>query len=92
MNHIDAFWEVPGFWLMALVLLAVAALMAFVISAGPAETPFDGSHEHSLSQPDADTKHAWEMTVAEWDALTPEGRAWYRDNITKGPRFHELHR
>jgi hypothetical protein len=90
MNSIDAFWEVPGFWPMVVVLLALAAMMTICITYGPGEVPYDGSHEPSLSRLDADTKHAWGISLPEWDALTPEGRAFYRDNITKGPYFHEL--
>lgn len=90
MTYPEAFWEVPGFWAMAGVLILLVAVMTMVICAGPGEVPYDGSHEHSLSVVDADTKHAWELTVAEWNALGPDGRAWYRANITKGPRFHEL--
>jgi hypothetical protein len=90
MNPFGAFWEDPNFWLTVLVLLFVAAAMAFVICKGPGEIPYDGSHEHSLSRLDADTKHAWEISVPEWNVLPPASRAWYRDNITKGPRFHEL--
>lgn len=90
MNYDVPFWEVPGFWPVLLVLLAVAAVMAFVICAGPGEVPYDGSHEHSLSRLDADTKHSWGISVPEWNVLPDESRAWYRENITKGPHFEEL--
>ncbi len=90
MTETQAFWEVPGFWPMVLVLIAVVAVMTLAICAGPGEVPYDGSHEHSLSTTDADTKHAWDLTVPEWNAMKPASRAWYRDNITKGPRFSEL--
>lgn len=41
MNDYRAFWEVPHFWELVAVLLLLAAVMAFVISAGPGEIPFD---------------------------------------------------
>jgi len=40
MNDIAAFWEVPGFWPMAGVLLLVAAMAALAICFGPAEAPY----------------------------------------------------
>ncbi|AYN57450.1 hypothetical protein HOU47_gp44 [Arthrobacter phage Constance] len=90
MNPFGSFWEDPFFWLTVLVLLFFSAMATFIICKGPGEIPFDGSHEHSLSKLDADTKTAWGLSLPEWNALTPEGRAFYRDNITKGPYFLEL--
>ena len=41
MSSIDAFWEVPGFWAMAGVLLLFAAVAVLIICFGPTEAPFD---------------------------------------------------
>lgn len=46
MNSLDAFWEVPGFWGMAGVLLLFAAAAAACVIFGPTEAPFDDNDEN----------------------------------------------
>jgi hypothetical protein len=40
-----------------------------------------------ISRTDADTMNAWEIRFIEWNNLTDQGRAWYRENLTKAPHF-----
>ena len=87
MNAAQYFWEVPDFWKMLLVLLLFAAMATIAICFGPTEQPNPGK-ENPFSTVDAETIYAWELTKAEWDVLTDEGRAFYRANITKAPRFN----
>ena len=83
------FWEVPGFWtgVAAMVLFAAAATLA--IAFGPGEDPAP-EPEPGISNQDLDAIIAWGLTFGEWDVITNEGRAFYRDNITKAPHFAEI--
>ncbi|AYN57310.1 hypothetical protein PBI_BRIDGETTE_44 [Arthrobacter phage Bridgette] len=91
MNPFGSFWEDPFFWLTVLVLLFFAAMATFVICKGPGEIPFDGADEaQHADQLDLNTRKAWGLNPSEWKALTPEGRAFYRSNITKAPYVHEV--
>ncbi|MHC6592396.1 hypothetical protein [Arthrobacter sp. C152] len=86
---ITAFWEVPGFFQAAGALVLFAAAAALAITYGPGEEP-QPEPGPDLPTMEADTIYAWELTLAEWNVLSPEGRAFYRDNITKAPRFAEI--
>jgi hypothetical protein len=86
---ITNFWDVPGFWQMAGAMVLFAAAATLAITLGPGEDP-QPEPEQSLSTMDADTIHAWDLTLAEWNVITPDGRAFYRNNITKAPYFAEI--
>ncbi|WGM21832.1 hypothetical protein QEH68_06570 [Paenarthrobacter sp. OM7] len=45
MSSIDAFWEVPGFWAMAGVLILFAAVATLLVVTGPTEAPYDDNDD-----------------------------------------------
>lgn len=48
MNSIDAFWEIPGFWAMAGVLILFAAAATLCVVFGPTEAPYDDADNDEL--------------------------------------------
>lgn len=86
---ITNFWDVPGFWEAAGAMILFAAAATLAITVGPGEDP-QPEPDPTISTMDADTIHAWDLTLAEWNVITPEGRTFYRDHITQAPRFAEI--
>ena len=39
--------------------------------------------EPRISRVDADTAHAWGLSLTDWDALTEPQRAWHREHRTQ---------
>lgn len=81
MNGTEAFWEVPGFWPMLGVLLLFAAVAALAICAGPDEVPYD--QRADVDAADLAVKTEWGFSLNEWNALTDDGRAYYRQNVAQ---------
>lgn len=82
MNTIEYFWEVPDFWKVILVLALFAAMATLTICFGPQETPY-ADDEPRLDPADIAVKTEWGISTDEWNALTDDGRAYYRDNVTQ---------
>lgn len=80
MNNIDYFWEVPGFWQMLAVLAFVAAAATLAICFSPTEVPYENDTPQ-LSPEDIAVKTQWGISTDEWNALTDDGRAYYRQNV-----------
>lgn len=82
MNDYSAFWEIPDFWNMVLVLLLVAAAATLCICFGPTETPHDDTEE-DVDAADLVVKTEWGFSLNEWNALTDRDRVYYRHHVTQ---------
>lgn len=82
MNDYAAFWEVPDFWKMVLVLLLVAAMATLAICFGPKEPPFEDDADE-LDPADMVVKTEWGFSLNEWNALTDQDRAHFRHHVTQ---------
>lgn len=80
MNDYSAFWEIPDFWKMLLVLLLVAAMASLAICFGPTEAPYEDV-EPELDPADVAVKTEWGLSLNEWNALTDQDRVYYRQNV-----------
>jgi hypothetical protein len=85
MNDYQAFWEVPGFWPMILVLALVAAAATLAICFGPTETPYEND-EQDVDMADVHVKTEWGFSLTEWNALTDQDRAYFRHHVTQATR------
>jgi hypothetical protein len=80
-NNIDYFWEVPDFWKILLVLALIAAMATLAICFGPKEAPYEDD-TIQIDPSDVAVKTQWGISTDEWNALTDDGRAYYRENVS----------
>lgn len=45
--------------------------------------------EPRISRVDADTAHAWGLTLTQWDDAPERDRAYWRENVTHAPNFNQ---